>query len=117
MKAPGYNWLRFGAYMLFVGGIICSVFGWLSVLSGFSSSLVLIYCMQALIALFTAVDALRSKNSPKRARNCIVDALCVCCLSVIVMVQTGSGFMWYLSPTLAGAAMVIVGGYKNYKVR
>jgi len=117
MKAPGYNWLRFGAYVLIAGGMVCSVFAWLYVLAGANSMIVVIFCMQALLSLFTAVDALRSKGSPARARNCIIDALCVFCLNVIVMIETGNGFAWYVLPSMIGAAMVVVGGSMNYKAK
>ena len=115
MKAPGYNWLKYGAYILFAGGLVCSVFGWIAVLSASSSTVVLIYSLQAILTLFSGLDVLRSKNAPSRAKNCAIDAMCVIALNVIIMFQASLGFAWYMLPSLIGAAVVLVGAYLNSK--
>ncbi len=120
----------YGALLLIVAGCINAYTSWVLVMGvffgmaesgdvfGYAFSL----CAQVALAFLVAVDGINHRNHPSKSKGTMIKAFCVIAIAVILMIQgdttaggTSTG-IFVAAFSLAGSALMILGGFRNAKV-
>ncbi len=129
-RCPGAKMIFYGSILLIVAGCINAYTSWILVVGvlfgmaqtsdvfGYTFTL----CAQVALAFLVAVDGINNRNRPSKARGIMIRALCVIAIAAVLMFQgdtTAGGNstgVIVAAFSLAGSALMILGGFRNAKV-
>lgn len=129
-RCPGSKMIFYGAILLIIAGCINAYTSWVLVIGvlfnvaqtsdviGYALSL----CAQVALALLVAIDGINNRNRPSKAKGIVIKAVCVVAIAVLVMLQsdtTSGGVstgLFVSAFSLGGAAVMLIGAFRNAKV-
>lgn len=129
-RVPGGKPIVYGAVLMIIGAVINSYMSWTLVVGAlfgaaddktvFGPALAL--CLQVGLSMLVAIDGINNRNRPSKGKRTMLNSACVLVIAIVLLFQNGSwesgmstGIL-IAALSVAGAVIMMFGGFKNSKV-